>query len=72
MPECSGRHLLAEPLEPEEEILAGAMLSLLEDRDLRDRFREKSLERARQFSKGDTLSQWKALIEGGEGAMEET
>lgn len=72
VPECSGKHLLAEPLEPEEEILAGAMLSLLEDRDLRDRFREKSLERARQFSKGDTLSQWKALIEGGEGAMEET
>lgn len=64
VPECSGNHLLTEALEPEEEILAKAMLSLVEDGELRKHYREKSLERARQFSKSETLSQWKALIEG--------
>ncbi len=65
LPECSGNSLTAEPLEAEEQLLAGAMLRLIEDEALRTHYRKKSLERARQFEVNSTLSEWEKLIIGG-------
>ncbi len=62
VPECSGNHLMMEPLEPEEEILAKAMISLIKDRDLWEHYRKKSLERALCFSKEGLVAQWQRLI----------
>ena len=63
LPVCSGERRTAEPLEPAEEMMAEAMLSLANDRSLRERYAAASAERAEQFGREEILRQWKALIE---------
>ena len=62
IPECSGRRLTDEPLEPEELSLAGAMKRLISDRKLREDYASKSPLRAGQFGTDEILEQWKTLI----------
>ena len=61
-PLCSGDKLITEPLQKEEQMLAEAMLTLIRDGKLREKYAAGSLERARAFDRKTTLSQWKELI----------
>ena len=62
VPECSGNKLTTDSLEKEETILSEAMLALVEDQALRERYREKSVKRARLLTPEEALSQWESLI----------
>ena len=61
VPECGGQ---GEEQERQEGELARAMLCLIEQKELREEYARKSLERAGQFTKEEFLSRWKAVIEG--------
>jgi glycosyltransferase involved in cell wall biosynthesis len=62
VPECSGNKLTDEPLEKEEEMLAEAMIRLIEDPEIREAYAIRSFYRARQFNKTDIIDQWNELI----------
>lgn len=62
VPECSGNKLTTDSLEKEETILSEAMLALVEDQALRERYREKSVKRACLLTPEEALSQWESLI----------
>lgn len=62
-PVCSGKkHEGSQPLEKEELLLAEAMTKLLEDRELRERYAEKSRKRANDFAIENTVHQWLELV----------
>ncbi len=60
VPECGGQ---GEEQERQEGELARAMLCLIEQKELREEYARKSLERSGQFTKEEFLSRWKAVIE---------
>ncbi|MBQ9249493.1 MAG: glycosyltransferase [Oscillospiraceae bacterium] len=61
-PECSGDDRIDRPAERNEMLLAEAMLSLMENPELRKHYSKQSLERASHFGKEDFLAQWETLI----------
>lgn len=62
-PVCSGKKGAAnEPLEKEEVLLGQAMLRLLEDKELCEQYRRKSLERAEDFELKRAVEQWVQLL----------
>ena len=62
VPVCSGKRLVTEPLEAEEEILAEAMCRVMEDDALRERLSAASVDRARQLSSDVFLSKWEEVV----------
>ncbi|MCR5093780.1 MAG: glycosyltransferase [Lachnospiraceae bacterium] len=63
-PVCSGTMYKGnEPLEPQEKELAGAMARLLGDEQLRDRYREKSMERSSTLDIQSVVKKWIEVIE---------
>ena len=63
VPVCSGKkNLENEPLENEEQLLAQAMLKLVEDNDLRLHYKKQSEERAQDFSIDRKIVRWLELI----------
>ncbi len=63
-PVCSGTMYKGkEPLEPQEKELAKAMLMLLEDQQLQERYRDKSIERSRTLDIQTAVNKWIEVIE---------
>ena len=63
VPECSGRKLNTEPLEPEEQMLADAMLLMIENDELREKYSRAGRQRIHSFTKPDIISRWEAIID---------
>ncbi|MDO4869839.1 MAG: glycosyltransferase [Bacillota bacterium] len=63
VPECSGHRLMTEPLEAEEQLLADAMNLMIENDGMRKEYAKNGLNRIRDFSKSDIISQWEDIIE---------
>ncbi len=62
-PVCSGKkYESAQPLEKEELFLAEAMIKLMEDRELREKYASKSMKRANDFAIKKTVEQWLQLL----------
>lgn len=63
IPECSGNIKITEPLEREEEMLADAMLAVADNKNMRNHYCRKSIERAEQFDRKKLLSKWDEVID---------
>ena len=63
VPECSGNKWNTEPLEEKEQILADAMILMIENDQMREEYRQKGLKRIADFAKSEILSQWEDIIE---------
>jgi len=62
-PLCSGKYLSADiPLEKEEELLAKAMLEILTNTDLWERYNEASQKRSYDFDNGTVITKWMDVI----------
>ncbi len=62
-PVCSGRKCeSSQQLEKEELLLAEAMIKLLEDKELREKYASKSIKRANDFAIEKTVQQWLRLV----------
>ena len=62
-PVCSGKkYENNQPLEKEESLLAEAMIKLIEDKELREKYAGKSRERANDFAIEKTVGQWLELL----------
>lgn len=63
-PICSGNKYSADkPLEESEFLLADAIIELLKDDDLRENYRNRSIERGRYFGIDEAIKKWRAIIE---------
>lgn len=62
-PVCSGNKKLGkEPLEKEEELLANAMIKIVDDNEIRKHYKEQSIKRANDFCMEKTVKKWIELI----------
>jgi len=62
-PTCDGRHYDAkDPLTTEEKILARSIVEMLDDEELKKRYREASMERVKDFDLPSIINRWRSLI----------
>lgn len=61
VPECSGNKFTCEPLEAEEAFLAQAMLKFINDPEIYQCYKERSLMRAQQFTAKNIVKKWLLL-----------
>lgn len=63
IPVCDGKHYSGEdPLTIEEKIMADAIIKLLNDNELREKYKSQSINRIRDFSEEKIIEQWKLVI----------
>lgn len=60
--EASGKTNIDEPIEEAERYLAQAMTALIEDKELRDRYKEQSLKSTKRYSREIITAEWEKLF----------